>query len=167
MNIKVDNCRIPNHFQGARILMSALTKKMAKSLNELILNKCNLRDRGGEELMCYMNSRSTTTYIEKLHVRHNKLTDKFAKMFKEVLMEDNNEKFTDIDLSENDISELGGVAIGEGIKEGSQNRIISFKISWNRLKNIGAGAISQAFVDVKGSLQNIDFSNNNIWNRKA
>lgn len=156
----------PIGFQGARILMSALTKKMAKSLNELILNKCNLRDRGGEELMFYMNSRSTTTYIEKLHVRHNKLTDKFAKMFKEVLMEDNNEKFTDIDLSENDISELGGVAIGEGIKEGSQNRIISFKISWNRLKNIGAGAISQAFVDVKGSLQNIDFSNNNIWNRK-
>ncbi len=158
----------PIGFQGARILVSALDKRISKSLEELVLNKCKLSNKGGEEILFFLDSRKISTQVKKLHLRHNMLSDKFAYKFKEVLTEDNNGKFTDIDLSENDVTEMGGVAIGKGILEGNQRKIMSFKMSWNRLKNIGAGAIAKAFIDLgESAISTIDFSHNNIVDDKA
>ena len=79
-------------------------------------------------------------------------------------MQDNNEKFTDIDLSENCISEVGAMAIGEAISHSRQTDIMIFRMSWNRLKSKGVGAIAEAFVGfgAAASLETIDFSHNNI-----
>lgn len=163
-NLKVINLsENPIGFQGARILMSAMSKPMSNSLEELVLNSCKLSNKGGEEILLFLDNRKISTHVKKLHLRHNMLSDKFARKFKEVLAEDNNGKFTDIDLSDNGITGTGGIAIGKGILEGSQTHILSFKISWNRLKNVGAGAIAKAFVDLGGSaISVVDFSHNNI-----
>ena len=56
------------------------------------------------------------------------------------------------------------MAIGEAISHSRQTDIKLFKMSWNRLKSKGVGAIAEAFVGLgaAASLETVDFSHNNI-----
>jgi len=126
----------------------------ARSLRVLEMRGCGLRDRGLDPLCAVLErvdeALRPVVAVQQLSLSTNHITQEGARRLGSMLS--TNLKLEDLDISDNDLQEVGGEHIAEGL-DGNKGRLQKLNISHNRLRVGGARAVLHKYLETDSILR--------------